>query len=388
MKFSKIFLCTLLVLVTALVGCGGGGGGTSVGTVPAPSTTRLSESTIAQELLAQQLAQNFTSLTTYNNNYNIRAKLQLNQRAAREEVLGVGYGRITYEQGDTVSLFGCTYNYSSGKQELYLRDFTGNPTNNENLVDSIEIQTKNLVCQINDGSHIINTTTNGIITLSGFYAKNSFTLSTQNLVVSGTIDRIYSFSFSTNSHLSVNQTSFPYPTSGSYESGSIVFNGNAYNFQANYDGTNVANVILSGAENLTMKINLATGVVTSPPSSSSSENLSLSQNIIGTWQLKKETDGFGNLLDVKPNSQGKKNTVIFTNSSLTTVSYDMSTNSNINYYQTLDTNLETITGTWSASGNQLTVTSQYGTYTYTVTISGNELTQVSPGGGLSIYERI
>jgi heterodisulfide reductase subunit B len=137
-----------------------------------------------------------------------------------------------------------------------------------------------------------------------------------------------------------------------------------------------------------MKINLATGVVTSPPSSSSSENLPLSQNIIGTWQLKKETDSFGNLLDVKPNSQGKKNTVIFTNSSLTTVSYDMSTNSNINYYQTLDTNLETITGTWSASGNQLTVTSQYGTYTYTVTISGNELTQVSPGGGLSIYERI
>ncbi len=137
-----------------------------------------------------------------------------------------------------------------------------------------------------------------------------------------------------------------------------------------------------------MKVNLATGAVSSPPTSSNSDNLSLSQNIIGTWQLKKEKDGIGRLLEVTPNSQGKKNTVIFTNSTLTTASYEMSTNSNINYYKTLDTDVETITGTWTASGNQLTVSSQYGTYTYTVTISGNELTQVSPGGGLAIYERM
>lgn len=388
MKFGKVFLCTLLVFVAALVGCGGGGGGGGGTTGSIAPTTKLSESTVAQELVAQQFAGNFNNLSTYNNSYNIKAKLSYSTRAYREEELGVGHGKIIYGQNDAFSMFGCMYRYSSGEQTLYFRDFSRNLTNNASLVDSIEIQTKNLVCQISDGSHVVNTTLNGNLTLSGFYTKNSYTLTTQNLIVAGTIDNTHSFSFSSNSNLSINKISFPYPTSGSYETGTFVFNGNAYNYQASYDGTNVATVNLSGAENLSMKINLATGVVSSPPSSNNSQSTSLSQSIIGSWQLKKENDGFGRLLDVMPNAQGKKNTVTFTSQSLTTVSYAMTTNSNINYYSTLETNLESITGSWSASGNQLTVVSQYGSYTYTVTISGNELTQVSPGGGLSIYEKI
>ena len=62
-----------------------------------------------------------------------------------------------------------------------------------------------------------------------------------------------------NANVSIDQTSFPYPVNGSFESGTIVFNGHQYNYSASYAGNKFATISLGGAEEVSVTIDLSTG---------------------------------------------------------------------------------------------------------------------------------
>ncbi|NCB39938.1 MAG: hypothetical protein EOM80_14325 [Erysipelotrichia bacterium] len=380
--FIVFFCCIGFGIMLISTGCGGGGGGTASGNPS--STATIAESAAAKEFIARQIAINYAELNTRSASGNMRANpKRLNEpRAAQTIETGVGTGRITYTN-DVFSMFGVTYTYSSGYQNITLRDYLGNLTNNENIFDSIELDSQNMACSIADGSNVVNLVYNGKLILQGFYSKNSFTVKALNLTMAGNINNQDNIRWTMNGTVTVNQSSFPYPISGSSESGSIVFNGYTYNYSIAYNGTNQASVNLSGAENFTMLINLSTGAVVS-----SSQSEVTSYDILGKWKLVEE-DRDGIMLPVYVNSTGKISQITFSaNKTLYYENYSRTSNSNINYWITENVAPETIYGTYTIIGNQLTVTSGNNSLTHTITFSGNQLRQVNQWGEIYIWEKI
>lgn len=262
---KKLIFVVFVISFLSVVGCGGGGGGG--GGVPivgsdnsaTTSTLKISESVVAQNFITRQIASPFLDLknrVSGNLKYSLKSTKILGSsetKAAFGKVL-VGFG-----PDDVVNLFGVTYRYSGGYQEYSFRDVNGNLTETEEVVDSLEIDSIGLKCSMNDGVDFVEGTLNGKLILKGLFNLTSCNLVLQNLTFSGTLNKKDQIVMTSNSNVTIDQTSFPYPVNGSFESGTIIFNGHQYSYSVSYTGNKFATISLGGAEEVSVTIDLSTG---------------------------------------------------------------------------------------------------------------------------------
>lgn len=263
LKIGVKFFLGALVGCLFLIGCGGGGGGGGEGAASAliiPSATKtISQSEAATGFIAKQIAEPYANLGNYSMPINRRSPGSL--RGATKFQQSQGKARINYDSKDTVYLWGIKYTYNSGYQEFIARDVFGNLTGNNNLIDSLEINSINMGCEILDSGNLLNITYNGTLTISGLQNYDQITIQAENLNMAGTINKIDLINWTVNGLVSINQKSYPYPTNGSNESGILIFNNTTYTYSTLYNGSSLATVKLYGNENLDLTINLATGAV-------------------------------------------------------------------------------------------------------------------------------
>jgi len=387
-SLHRILIIFLFSTALLLTGCGGGGGGGGSGSgIPVaanPSTTTISSSNTAKNFIARQIAGTYSSL----NNYASASKRKncretgTELRASTATKPGVGQTRVTYDKAETVNLWGVNYTYNSGYQDLITRDLSGNLTDNEQLIDSLEISSVNMGCSINDGAGIMNLVYNGKIIFSGFYNATTLTVRAQNLNMAGNINGVDQISWTINGNVSVNENSYPYPVNGSGESGTLVFNGYTYSYTTAYNGSNLASVNFSGAESFTMTVNLATGAVmeTSPQSAA---------NLAGSWKLIEE-NRFDGMAPVKPNASGNVSVIHFySDSSVKIETIERYTDTSIDYWQSFNVPPKVTHGTWNLSGSMLTLKSGEQEVVHSVTFNGSGLfTQINPFGEKFTWQKI
>lgn len=384
--FVKTFVLLVLFATPLISGCGGGGGGG--GGTPAAqiqSTTTVSDSTMTKNFIARQIASTYSTLDNYAGTANIK-----NRKSATSIKLstvtepGIGQVRVTYDTNETVSQWGVNYTYSSGYQDLIARDNAGQFSDNENLIDSIEINSVNMACSINDGQEIMNLVYNGKLSLQGLLGS-TITVSAQNLNMAGNINNIDQINWTINGRVSVNKSSYPYPTNGSSESGTLIFNGHTYNYTTSYNGSNLASVSFSGAENFIMTINLATGAVVS---SSDNTSQSKTSSLTGSWKIVEENRE-DVMLPVKANADGKVSLVHFyADNTFKMENIESSSNSSINYWQTENAQPQITTGTWQLIGNNLQLKSGNQTAAQIIEFSGNRFTQTNQWLEKFIWQKI
>ncbi len=247
LKIGVKILLTALIGCPLLVGCGGGGGGGGGGAaalVTSNTTASISQSEAATGFIAKQIAEPYANLNNYSMPSSRRSLASI--RSATLVQHGWGTARVSYDANDTVYLWGSKYTYNSGFQDFSARDIFGNLTSDENLIDSLEIASSNMGCEIIDSGNRLNLVYNGSLIISGLKNQTQLTIQAKNLNMSGTINNIDSINWTINGLVSINQQSYPYPTNGSGESGTIVFNGQTLSYAASYNGTNLATVRLSG----------------------------------------------------------------------------------------------------------------------------------------------
>ncbi len=226
----------------------------------------LSESSAAQKYIARQLSGNYADIDSrVNGNHKFNRRAFVNLRKAEAVQTGLGTAQAIFGPSDVITLFGLTYTYTGGSQNYKFRDSSGNLTENEDLVDVIEIESVNLKYTISDGIDVISGAANGKLILEGFHLGTSYRIKQQNLTFSGLINGFDQITMTTNSNITINQKSFPFPVKGSSESGTVIFNGHQYSFSASYNGTNVATVQFHGKESITTGVNMATGVLVDAP---------------------------------------------------------------------------------------------------------------------------
>lgn len=182
-----------------------------------------------------------------------------------ETKVSFGKMRVDFGPDDHVNLFGITYRYSGGYQDYSFKDIDGNLTENEKLVDSLEINSSGLKCSMNDGVDFVDGTLNGKLIQKGLFYRTSYNLVLQNLTFSGTLNGKDQIVMASNANVSIDQTSFPYPVNGSFESGTIIFNGHQYGYSASYAGNKFATISLGGAEEVSVTIDLSTGNTAAVP---------------------------------------------------------------------------------------------------------------------------
>lgn len=367
----NVLLTVLLNASLFAIGCGGGGGGGG-SPAPAQSTTTISSSTTAKNFIARQIASNYASLDNYasaGKRKNLRTVSELKTATVTEP--GTGHVKVTYDTPENVNAWGVNYTYYSGHQDLIARDNTGNPTDNENLIDSIEISCVNMGCRINDGISAMDLVYNGKLFFSGLYNATTLTVKAQNLNMAGSINNIDQISWTINGSVSVNQSSYPYPVNGSSESGTLVFNGHSYSYSTSYNGSNLASVNFTGAESFSLTINLATGAIVD--SSSSGQT-----SIVGSWKLIEE-ELLGVMAPVKPNDSGNVSvTHFYSDNTFKIETIERFTSASIDYWQSFNIPAKVTQGTWQLDGNKLTLQSGEQTSLHNVTFSGNSLfTQVN-----------
>ncbi|NLF98067.1 MAG: hypothetical protein GX569_15145 [Candidatus Riflebacteria bacterium] len=367
-NLRNVLITLLLNAALLATGCGGGGGGTPA---PAQSTATISSSTTAKNFIARQIASTYSSLDSYagaGKRKSLRAVSELKTATITEP--GTGQVRVTYDTTETVNLWGVNYTYYAGYQDLIARDNDGNPTDNENIVDSIEISCVNMGCRINDGINSMDLVYNGKLFFSGLYNAITLTVNAQNLNMAGTINNTDQISWTINGNVSVNQSSYPYPVNGSSESGTMVFNGHTYNYSTSYNGSNRASVNFSGAETFSLTINLATGAVVD--SSSSGQ-----PSIIGSWKLVEE-ERIGVMAPVKPNDSGNVSvTHFYEDNTFKIETIERFTTASIDYWQSFNIPAKITHGTWQLDGNQLTLKSGEQVTLHNVNFNNNFFTQVN-----------
>ncbi|HOI91086.1 MAG TPA: hypothetical protein PLK28_11300 [Candidatus Rifleibacterium sp.] len=261
---KKLIFVVFAISFLSVVGCGGGGGGGGAPVVGSnnstpTSTLKVSESVAAQNFITRQIASPFLDLQNRVSG-NLRPSLKSAKILGSSETkVSLGKVRVDFGPDDRVNLFGVTYRYSGGYQDYSFKDIDGNLTENEELIDSLEINSIGLKCSMNDGVDFVDGTLNGKLILKGLFYSASYNLVLQNLTFSGTLNGKDQIVMTSNANVSIDQTSFPYPVNGSFESGTIVFNGHQYNYSASYAGNKFATISLGGAEEVSVTIDLSTG---------------------------------------------------------------------------------------------------------------------------------
>lgn len=386
LQFEAKFLLTLLIGCFFLVGCGGGGGGGGAATAIAPTATSgsISQSDAATGFIAKQIAEPYANINNYSMPMSRRSLAQV--RSATLVNHGVGTARISFDTRDTVYLWGSRYTYYSGYQDYTAKDILGNLTMDENLIDSLEITSSNMGCEILDSGNLLNLVYNGSFIISGLKNKTQLTIQVKNLNVSGTINNTEQINWTINGLVSINQQSYPYPVSGSNESGTLVFNGKSYSYATSYNGTNLATVKLSGEESIEMSINLATGAVLKVDKVNATNNSGTS--LIGTWKLVEE-DRDGLMLPVRQNDAGKVSMIYFyENSTFRIESIDRDSNSNINYWQTRNDMPAVLTGTYSFDGQNLKLMTTTDTSYHLIALHGERLIQTNQFSERFVWQKI
>jgi len=204
---------------------------------------------------------------------------------------------------------------------------------------------------------------NGKLLFSGLYNTTTLTVKAQNLNMAGNINNIDQISWTINGSVSVNQSSYPYPVKGSGESGTLIFNGHTYSYSISYNGSNLASVSFTGAENFGMTINLATGLVVDAANSSQA-------SIVGSWKLVEE-ERLGVMAPVKPNDSGNVSvTHFYSDNTFKIETIERFTSVSIDYWQSFNVPAEITQGTWQLDGNKLTLQSGEQTSLHNVTFNG------------------
>lgn len=373
-KFLQItFLTLLFIPLIIILGCGGGGGGggTSVAATAAP-TASIVQSEAAKNFVARQIAGNFSNPGDIP--FSGSRRLPASLRSAKATELGIGRIRIVFDTRDEVYLWGAKYTYKAGYQDYIARDSFGNYSNNENLINSLEISPVNMACEIFDNGYFLDLVYNGKLTVSGLNAQKRLTIRAENLNVSGSINGIDRISWTINGEVTTDEQSYPYPVKGSAESGTLVFNNETFSYLTLYNGTNLATVKLTGAENIEMTINLATGAVVSV----GSQTATADSNLVGSWKLIEEDRG-GQMLPVKPNASGQVSQVHFyANGTFKIENIERVSNSSINYWQSQNISPVIITGNFTFAGTSLKLQSSNETVSHQIFLNDTNFMQINP----------
>jgi hypothetical protein len=389
---KSIFLLMAIAFSVIITGCGGGGGGGSAtlsptSAIPVASSNSITASEEAREFVAQFIASRYHDLNEYNSMANFRASKSI--RAYSETILGVGQYSLNYGPDDLIHDFDTNYLYTSGQLLVSIKDFSGNYTDNYSLADQVAIDYKNLQCTISgfidQNKATIKAGYNGLLVFEGFYLGKTYSLSAQNFQINAMVNNADSIIWKINGKVSIDQLSFPYPTSGSTETGSISFNKYHYNYAISYSGTNIAQVDFSGDETFSMNINLATGVVVSVDFQNNPDDFA---NLSGTWRLIEE-DREGVMLPVYPNNSGAVSEITFYgNGTFSYKSYERGSNSSMNYWQTKDIAPETMSGTYQFSNGNLTMTAQNMTVVHTISFENDKFRQVNQYAEVFIWQKV
>lgn len=374
LKIGVTFLLTALIGCFFLIGCGGGGGGGGAASalVNPGATNSISQSDAATGFIAKQIAEPYANLNNYSMPINRRSPGSLRQATIVQP--GLGKARVNYDSRDTVYLRGIRYTYHSGYQDFTARDVFGNLSEDDNLIDSLQITSIDMGCEILDSGNLLNIVYNGTLTLSGLQNQTQITMRVNNFNVSGTINNTDRINWTINGLISINQQSYPYPTNDSTETGTLVFNNTTYAYTTVYNGTNLALVSLSGNENLDMTINLATGAVVKIAHKGDGNE---THNLIGSWKMVAE-DRDDRMLTVKPNDAGKVSMIHFyDNGTFRSESIERYSNSSIDFWQTHNQPAQIITGTYSFSGQTLTLVAGGEMVHHTIIVDANQFHQIN-----------
>lgn len=258
-----VIILSIFVLSMTLIGCGGGGGGGATDPVNnQPVGTTISQSASVRDLIARDFSDKYRMLSSRYTEVNASQRLSMSIRALTETTTGVGQKTVTYGPEDIISVAGVNYTYTSGSQKIRYLDASGNPTDNKSLVVAVEIENNDLKCKFVDGGDNYSMTYNGKLILSGMNDKNSSSVETVKLSASGMINAYHSIQWTSTGKVTVDTASFPYPTNGSSETGTMVIDDQTYNFSITYNGSKDAAISFDGAENLVLQVDLAAGDAT------------------------------------------------------------------------------------------------------------------------------
>ncbi len=96
----------------------------------------------------------------------------------------------------------------------------------------------------------------------GFYTGIAFAINATDFNLKGNISNGDTFELTIpSSTVGFTNTSYPYPANGQSEDGTLVYNDKTYNYVINYDGSNIADVQVTGSYNVSFNIDLSNGTI-------------------------------------------------------------------------------------------------------------------------------
>lgn len=275
-KITLIFAC--LALLPALSGCGGsnshdstspaqniadaiGSGGADVG-----NTQEDSFSPEATTLLARFVSGNYQGLSDRQSAASEETTMKSPTGQAEEspEIVhgGTGLYTVVYGPEDTLTSQNITYTYTSGSQNIRTADIYGNLTDDEASIEAITIESHDLAYHYPVGDLEFSAVSNGTISYDGFYYGTTYTVSGTGLRTVGSLSNGDTFDLSVpDSSVAVDGESFPYPRQGETEYGTLIYNGETYNYAVYYSGYSVALVQVTGTHTGSFYIDLLWGTV-------------------------------------------------------------------------------------------------------------------------------
>ncbi len=277
MKKVKVQLFVLFIfgMVTflPLTGCGPFGNDDGSDVI-ITSNANLSGNPAAMSFITRSVSDGFSYLKYQNMLYSSRSPLlsaglpgRLKEKTASAKMVaektGAGTTRVGYGPADTIDIFGISYTFTAGAQIFQTLDSAGNLVDDPTKVDSLVIIDQSLAFNFLDDSSSVSAISNGKMTLSGFQSNSTYSISLENYSISGTINGTDSFSWNRSGRVGIDTASYPFPQKDQSESSTIAFNGVEYRKLTTYDGTASARSYISGAENFSVAMNMATGKMTS-----------------------------------------------------------------------------------------------------------------------------
>lgn len=266
-NFTKnIFVLLFALVMLTIVGCGGGGGGG--GTTANPAAADVNTNIVADTIVKNQLAQMVTSIVGTANALNPKNTIR-NCLRAGSELVEPGRYTYTYAPGDTEtdSETGIVETYTSGKFVVSFLDINGNLTNDTNYVESILFEGSDYKYSYKDSEGISHNVTNefGKLLVTGYYTAYStigLSLSIQNYHLSAvSTNGNYTFTIPSSTFY-YEQSSWPYPKSGSSLGMTVTSNGITGTISVTFDGTKLAAVsAVADNQHENFLLDLSNGVV-------------------------------------------------------------------------------------------------------------------------------
>ncbi|MFH1021920.1 MAG: hypothetical protein V1809_00850 [Planctomycetota bacterium] len=255
MDKHSVWMVLTVVVCLGFVGCGDSGGGAA-----ATSSTEVPVG--VKTLVALFSSDNFRTLFYMDMGFRAPPRDMHQSQNSVAVPLEPGAWVTTYGPGDTQLMVGnVTAEYGGGTTTTYWYDYYGALSVNMMAITDVHHSYSDLRFSFTCDGTVYDVTKNGEMEFSGFSASSPYSISAQNLLITGSTStgEVYRWSIPSSSVDVTDVMTYRYPVSGQTESGTITWNGASYGYSIYYDGTTLATVTMSGASIGSFVVNLAEG---------------------------------------------------------------------------------------------------------------------------------